>query len=86
MFEASKRGIAASAFREPDLGNSLTAIAIAPSGAKIVRNLKLALSGPEPRSKHVGQMERAVRHSGDEVVVAEMETLPQTDDVSMPAA
>lgn len=83
MFEASKRGIAASAFREPDLDNSLTAIAIAPSGAKIVRNLKLALSGPGPKSNHV-TLERAVRHPRDEVVLAEVETVPQTMHGSLP--
>jgi len=83
MFEASKRGIAASAFREPDLGNSLTAIAIAPSGSKIVRNLRLALSGPEPRSAHV-KVERAIRHPRDQIVVEEVEALPQTNDLSTP--
>lgn len=36
-------GIRAAAFREPDLGGSLTAIAIEPAGARICRSLPLAL-------------------------------------------
>ncbi len=36
-------GIRAAAFREPDLGGSLTAIAIEPAGARLCRGLPLAL-------------------------------------------
>ena len=36
--------IKASAFREPDLGDSLTAIAIEPTGSRICRSLPLALA------------------------------------------
>jgi peptidyl-tRNA hydrolase len=44
--KAERRGVPASAFREPDLGASLTAIALAPcSGARsLTRSLPLALS------------------------------------------
>ncbi|OGF52928.1 MAG: hypothetical protein A2Z21_01860 [Candidatus Fraserbacteria bacterium RBG_16_55_9] len=41
--EALGRGISHSAFREPDRGNELTAIAVAPEGRKICRDLKLFL-------------------------------------------
>jgi len=37
--------IRASIFREPDLGDSLTAVALEPSGSKLVRSLPLALAG-----------------------------------------
>jgi peptidyl-tRNA hydrolase len=44
--KAERRGIPVSAFREPDLGDSLTAIALAPSpGARsLTRAIPLALS------------------------------------------
>lgn len=46
LAKAERRGIAAAAFREPDLGDSLTAIALGPcSGARaLTRALPLALS------------------------------------------
>lgn len=84
MIKASGMGIEASAFREPDLGNSLTAIAIAPTGAKIVKNLKLALASPKSRGNH-GHAERAVRYPRDQVVLAEVETIPQAADCPTPA-
>ncbi len=39
------RGVAVSAFREPDRHNELTAVAIEPAGAGICRKLPLALAG-----------------------------------------
>lgn len=42
MDRAFDLGIRAAAFREPDLGGSLTAIAIEPAGARICRGLPLA--------------------------------------------
>lgn len=44
--KAEDRGVPVAAFREPDLGDSVTAIAIGPSGRRLVRDLPLALSGP----------------------------------------
>jgi len=43
LMKARMRGILASAFYEPDRGNELTAIALAPEGRKLVSNLPLAL-------------------------------------------
>lgn len=40
--EAEMRGIPVARFVEPDLGNVLAAIAIAPSGRRLVRDLPLA--------------------------------------------
>lgn len=40
---AKNAGIAVSLFREPDLDNALTAIAIEPDGAKLTSNLPLAM-------------------------------------------
>jgi len=42
---ASWRGIPAVGFREPDLDNALTAVALAPAGKGLVRRLPLALAG-----------------------------------------
>lgn len=42
---AFDRGLRASAFREPDLGDALTAVAIEPEGSRLVRSLPLALAG-----------------------------------------
>jgi len=42
---AFDKGLRASAFREPDLGDSLTAVAVEPAGARLVRSLPLALAG-----------------------------------------
>lgn len=39
--KALDRGIAHSAFREPDRGNELTAMAIAPEGRRLCRDLPL---------------------------------------------
>jgi peptidyl-tRNA hydrolase len=39
-----RAGIRHSAFREPDLGDALTAVAIAPEGRGVCRKLSLALS------------------------------------------
>jgi len=39
--KAEKKGIAYSPFREPDLENSITALAIAPEGRRICKDLKL---------------------------------------------
>ena len=44
LYKATDRDIKASAFREPDLSNALTAVALEPDGAKLVRNLPLALN------------------------------------------
>lgn len=41
-------GVEAAVFREPDLGDSLTAIAIGPAGARLTRGLPLALSSGTP--------------------------------------
>jgi hypothetical protein len=38
-----RRGIPVAAFREPDRGDELTAIAIGPSGKRLTRGLRLAL-------------------------------------------
>jgi hypothetical protein len=40
---ALRKGIPVSAFREPDRGNELTAIALGPSGKNLCRDLPLAL-------------------------------------------
>lgn len=40
---ATRGGVACAAFREPDFGDALTAVAIEPDGAKLVSNLRLAL-------------------------------------------
>lgn len=42
--KADSVGVHTARFREPDLGGSLTAIAISPEGKKLVRHLPLALS------------------------------------------
>jgi peptidyl-tRNA hydrolase len=42
--EAIASKVPAAEFREPDLNDSLTAIAIGPSGRKLVRELRLAFS------------------------------------------
>ena len=42
-FEATQRGIRFAEFREPDLGDALTAVAFEPSAGKLVRSLPLAL-------------------------------------------
>lgn len=42
---AGEQGLAVAAFREPDRGGELTAIAIEPRGRKLVRRLPLALQG-----------------------------------------
>lgn len=41
---ASDQDLRASAFREPDLGGALTAVALEPKAARLVRNLPLALA------------------------------------------
>jgi len=41
---AVQEGVPVSRFEEPDLGNVLAAIAIAPTGRKLVRDLPLAFS------------------------------------------
>lgn len=43
---ANDRDIPVVVFREPDLDNAITALAIGPSGRRLVRDLPLALSGP----------------------------------------
>ena len=45
LSQAKEKQIACADFREPDLGDSLTAIAVAPGGKKLVRGLPLALLG-----------------------------------------
>lgn len=45
--------IKTSAFREPDLGDSLTAITIEPTGSRICRNLPLALSAHHRREASI---------------------------------
>ena len=47
MNKASAKGIRVSAFREPDIGDAITAIAMEPSpiSKKLCANLPLALSG-----------------------------------------
>jgi hypothetical protein len=47
MHRASDKGVKVSAFREPDIGNEVTAIALEPSpiSKKLCANLPLALSG-----------------------------------------
>lgn len=42
--DAADAGIECTQFREPDLDNALTAVALAPTGARLVRKLPLALS------------------------------------------
>lgn len=44
---AGERGVACAAFREPDLGDALTAIALAPEARPLVRRLPLALAAPQ---------------------------------------
>ncbi len=43
---AARDGLVVSRFREPDLGDALTAIALGPSARTLVRHLPLALSSP----------------------------------------
>lgn len=43
-YELSKKGVEVSMFREPDLDNELTAIAVAPSGQRYLSTLALALN------------------------------------------
>ena len=42
-YELTKAGVEVSLFREPDLGDELTAVAVSPTGAKYLSNLPLAL-------------------------------------------
>lgn len=44
IVEADERGLRWSAFREPDVGGAITAIAIEPGGRELCRGLPLALS------------------------------------------
>jgi hypothetical protein len=44
-WEATMAGVPWSYFREPDLGHAVTAIALGPAGAQLVRRLPLALAG-----------------------------------------
>jgi hypothetical protein len=49
--QARARGISVATFREPDLGNALTAIALAPSirSKRLCRGLPLSLASPSGR-------------------------------------
>jgi peptidyl-tRNA hydrolase len=42
--QAARQGVPVSRFEEPDLGGALAAIAIGPSGRKLVRSLPLAFA------------------------------------------
>lgn len=42
--KAKQSGVSVATFHEPDRDNELTAIAIAPEGKRLTRNLRLALS------------------------------------------
>lgn len=42
--KAEQSGVSVAAFYEPDRDNELTAIAVAPEGKRLTRNLRLALS------------------------------------------
>lgn len=46
MERAARDGIQYARFREPDFGGSITAIAVAGSGARLVSSLPLALRAP----------------------------------------
>lgn len=41
---AHAQGVEVAVFREPDLGDALTALAIGPAGKRLTRGLALALS------------------------------------------
>jgi peptidyl-tRNA hydrolase len=43
--KAEWAGVPAAGFLEPDLGNSLTAVAVGPAGKKLCRRFPLAISG-----------------------------------------
>ena len=45
LVRAARRGAETAGFREPDLGDSLTAVAIGPSGKSVCRPLRKALLG-----------------------------------------
>jgi peptidyl-tRNA hydrolase len=45
LVEARDRGLLAAAFREPDLGDALTAVALEPGARRLLRRLPLALAG-----------------------------------------
>lgn len=47
IMEADYKGIALAAFREPDLGGCLTAVALGADGRRLVRHLPLTLSAGE---------------------------------------
>ena len=55
---AFDRDVRASAFREPDLNGSLTAIAIEPTGSKLVRSCPLALQNVSISNLEHGASER----------------------------
>ena len=65
---AADRGIPASAFREPDLGDSLTAIALGPEGKRLTKGLPLALNDdPQEQEQNHGSRRRPLPldgHSG----------------------
>lgn len=42
---ADARGLRVSVFREPDIGNAVTALALEPDGRRLCRGLSLALAG-----------------------------------------
>ncbi len=53
LVRASRHKVPVSAFREPDRGNELTAIALGPQGKQLTKHLPLALSTHGP-TQHEG--------------------------------
>ena len=54
---AVERGVPVAAFREPDLGDSLTAIALGPEGKKLTKGLPLALND-DPQKQEQNHIDR----------------------------
>lgn len=50
LASAEAKGFRAAAFREPDRGNELTAIALEPAAKRICRDIPLALNGRSARA------------------------------------
>ena len=52
--DADAAGLRLVRFHEPDLSGSLTAVALEPDGGRLVRGLRLALTGGKPSTPSLG--------------------------------